>query len=160
MGWQVNTEFGTLITVMDALSVLLDSALCNSPDVNQDFWHRMVEAFEDAGYETSQSAIARQLELGQSAVAKWAHGSGYPTLRKCIQIARLTGVNVEWLLTGRGNKKAQGADMDELTHALLDRWVDLPEAAKREILEFIEFRAAKEPQRPRGPAEPQKHRKQ
>ena len=141
------------------MRVSFAGGVCDSPAVNQDFWHRLVEAFEDSGLEVSQSALARQLDLGQSAVAKWAHGSGYPTLRKCIQIARLTGVSVEWHLTGRGNKNAQGAEMDELTHALLDRWADLPDTAKREILEFIEFRAAKEPQTSRVPAGPQNPRK-
>jgi transcriptional regulator with XRE-family HTH domain len=121
-----------------------------------DFWSRLVLAFEDAGYETSQTAIARRLDLGQSAVAKWAHGSGYPTLRKCIQIARLTGVSVEWLLTGRGNKNQQGGDMDELTQALLEKWAELSEQAQREILEFIEFRAAKNSSGPSGPKNPNK----
>jgi transcriptional regulator with XRE-family HTH domain len=144
---------------MDAWDVSANHHLCESPDMNQDFWHRLVEAFGDSGLDVSQSAIARQLDLGQSAVAKWAHGSGYPTLRKCIQIARLTGVSVEWLLTGRGNKKLEGNDMDDMTQSLLERWSDLPEPAKREILEFVEFRAAKEPAPARGPVGPRTTRK-
>lgn len=112
--------------------------------MSREFWDRLVSAFSDAGYESSQAAIARRLDIGQSAVAKWAHGTGYPTLRKCIQIARLTGVSVEWLLTGRGNKKQQGDDMDALTQALLEKWAELPDEVKREILDFVEFRAAKD----------------
>jgi transcriptional regulator with XRE-family HTH domain len=128
--------------------------------MSADFWDRVVEAFSSAGLDTSQSAIARQLDLGQSAVAKWAHGSGYPTLRKCIHIAKLTGVSVEWLLTGRGNKKQEGGDMDELTQELLDRWADLSEEARRDIIEFAEFRLQKDPKPARGPSGPHRTRKQ
>lgn len=72
------------------------------------FWDRLTEAFADAGYETSQSGVARRMGVGQSAVAKWANGTGLPTLRKCIEIARITGVNTEWLVSGRAAKKNKG----------------------------------------------------
>lgn len=148
------------MTAMDAMAVRSDLMPCETCPMNSEFWGRLIAAFEDAGMETSQSAIARHLEIGQSAVAKWAHGAGYPTLRKCIQIANLTGVSVEWLLTGRGNKRQQAGAMDELTQALLERWADLPADAKREILEFVEFRASKSQDTGRGPPGPARGRKE
>jgi transcriptional regulator with XRE-family HTH domain len=145
---------------MDASEIRSDTGVCNSAYMSTDFWPRLVEAFADSGLETSQSAIARHLDIGQSAVAKWAHGSGYPTLRKCIHIARITGVSVEWLLTGRGNKNQKGGDMDDLTQRLLEQWAELPEAAQREILEFVKFRVATEPEAVRGSTGPRRPRKQ
>lgn len=119
---------------------------CQTDDMPSEFWDRLTAAFRESGFETSQSAIARRLDIGQSAVAKWAHGSGYPTLRKCIQIAKMTGVNTEWLMTGRGNKKQEGGDMDELTQRMLERWADLPANAKREVLAFVAFKTTEQTQ--------------
>jgi transcriptional regulator with XRE-family HTH domain len=123
---------------MDAIREHLEHAVWQSDPMPSDFYGRVVEAFDSAGLDHSQSAIARQLGLGQSAVAKWAHGNGYPTLRKCIQIAVLTGVGIEWLMTGRGSKKEQTA-MDALTQRLLEEWAKLPADKKRATLDFVRF---------------------
>jgi transcriptional regulator with XRE-family HTH domain len=116
--------------------------------MSTEFWDRLTASFAEAGFETSQSAIARRLEIGQSAVAKWAHGAGLPTLRKCIQIAKITGVNTEWLITGRGNKKQGGGMVDEVTRELLERLADVSPTDRREILAFIEFKLANAPSSP------------
>ena len=127
---------------MDAQLVLFASDPCDTHAMSSPFWERVTEAFADAGLETSQSGIARELDVGQSAVQKWAKGTGYPTLRKCIQIAKRTGVSVEWLLTGRGNKNPKGGSMDDLTQALLDLWASLTDEAKADILAYLKFRAS------------------
>ena len=72
----------------------------------------------------------------------------------------MTDVSVEWLLTGRGNKKQEGSDMDELTQALLNHWAELSEDARREILDFVEFRATKEQDDTRPAHKPRPPRKQ
>jgi transcriptional regulator with XRE-family HTH domain len=110
--------------------------------MTNDFWLRLVEAFTDAGLDHSQTAIARQVGVAQSAVAKWANGSGYPHLRKCLRIAEMTGVSADWLLTGRGNKKQGEGHMDESTQTLLAQWAELPASTKREVLEFVRWKAA------------------
>jgi transcriptional regulator with XRE-family HTH domain len=51
----------------------------------------------------SQSALARTLGVGPSAVAQWELPSGTsPTLDHLADIARITCVAFEWLATGRG----------------------------------------------------------
>lgn len=129
----------------------------DNPDMNREFWDRVQSAFKRAGLDASQSAIARQVGIGQSAVARWASGGGYPTLDKCIKIALLTGTRVEWLLTGRGVMRGEGDDMDALTQSLLAAWNQLPAQTKREILEFIEFRAAKAAPDKSGPTGPREN---
>lgn len=136
---------------MDGCPFSVAATACQDELMQSDFWVRLTTAFRDAGLPTSQTAIARQLQVGQSAVAKWVHGAGYPTLRKCITAALLTGTNVEWLLTGRGPQKQEGGNVDELTQALLKQWADTPVAIRREMLEYLEFRAAKKAE----PKEPQ-----
>ncbi len=117
----------------------------HSQHMTSAFWDRLTEAFGEAGYETSQSGVARRMGVGQSAVAKWANGTGLPTLRKCIEIARITGVNTEWLVSGRGSKKEQGALVDETTKQLLERIADASDSDRREILAFVEFKLASHP---------------
>ena len=113
-----------------------------------EFFRRVLAAYEMAGLETSQTAIARSLRIGQSAVARWAAGGGFPTLRHCIQIATLTGVSIEWLLTGRGTAKTKDTDMDEQTRKLLQEWAELPAKVREEILAFVRFKRAAEPPAP------------
>lgn len=142
---------------MNGVGIGDERRACDSCVMPSDFWDRLTTAFAEAGLDTSQSAVARQLDIGQSAVAKWAHGAGLPTLRKCIQIAKLTGVNTEWLISGRGNKKQEGDPVDELTQQLLERLADASEASKREILAFVEFKLAADKS---APADHGKHPKQ
>lgn len=106
------------------------------------FWDRLQQAFAERGYETSQSGIARELGCGQSAVAKWAKGTGYPSMRRVVFAAKLLGVSANWLLTGQGNKNEQGDDMDPLTDRLLEQWAQLPAEVRREVLQYLQFRAA------------------
>lgn len=141
---------------MDTLFIGDPRQACDHPVMPSEFWDRLVTAFSEAGYDTSQSAVARQLDIGQSAVAKWAHGAGLPTLRKCIQIAKMTGVNTEWLVSGRGNKKQEGESVDELTQQLLERLAEAPAAAKREVLAFLEFKLAAQKSAPADIGKPTK----
>lgn len=90
--------------------------------------------------DTSQNSIARVLGVTQGAVSKWARGSGHPTLRKVLQIATLTGVSVEWLLTGQGQRKV--TKVDSLTEMLLKNWIGLAESDRREVVEFVKFKRA------------------
>jgi len=53
----------------------------------------------------------RQVELGKllgvtaNGARKWLQGEAYPSIDKCIEIARWAGVNFEWLMTGNGAKR-------------------------------------------------------
>lgn len=51
----------------------------------------------------SQSALAKTLGIGPSAVAQWELPRGTsPTLQHLTHIAKISGVAFEWLATGRG----------------------------------------------------------
>ena len=138
---------------MNHIQLVQQHARPDNPAMSRDFYDRLKTAFDVAGLDSSQSAIARHVGIGQSAVARWASGGGYPTLDKCIRIALLTNVRIEWLLTGRGVMRGKGDDMDAMTQSLLSAWSQLPAQTKREILEFIEFRASKAASGPPGPTE-------
>lgn len=125
---------------MDSTAPIQTSLSWHDLPMASDFWDRITEAFGDAGYGTSQNAIARELHMTQGAVAKWSRGVGYPTLRKCLEIARLTGVSIEWLLMGPPAEKKQH-EMDDKTRQLLEAWSALPAQAKNELISFAQFRA-------------------
>lgn len=65
-------------------------------------------ARRDAGL--SQTALAAQAEVTPSAVAQWEHSARtQPALSHLLRIAEVTGVGVEWLLTGKGSRKKRAS---------------------------------------------------
>jgi transcriptional regulator with XRE-family HTH domain len=48
-----------------------------------------------------QSDIASALHLTSQAVSKWERGENAPDIAVLLDLARLLGVSVEWILTGR-----------------------------------------------------------
>lgn len=104
-------------------------------------WDRIKEAFQGAGLPTTQIAIARALGIGQSAVGKWSSGTGNPTTKRVLEIARITGYSALWILSGQGEKRlAPGTDVDPSTAKLLELWAAAPADLRREILEYMRFR--------------------
>lgn len=51
-----------------------------------------------------QTYVAKLFGVSQKGARKWLEAEGYPKLEMCKTIATWGGVQVEWLLTGRGNK--------------------------------------------------------
>lgn len=56
-----------------------------------------------------QTAVAKEFDVSQNGARKWLEAEGYPTLAMCKRIAIWSGVQVEWLLTGRGDKQIYAA---------------------------------------------------
>jgi transcriptional regulator with XRE-family HTH domain len=65
---------------------------------------RLREALQSYG---STSAIAKEIGRSEGAVRKWLRGQSEPSVSDLRAICYTTGVSVEWLVMGRGNK--QGA---------------------------------------------------
>jgi hypothetical protein len=102
------------------------------------FWDRLEEASRDVGLPCGLSDIGRELDLWPSAVQKWRDGVNYPGKRNLITLAQNRGVNTEWLLTGRGQKQAEGA-MDNETRLLLQIWTKLPAESRDRLLKAAEY---------------------
>ena len=62
--------------------------------------HRIRLARRAAGM--SQSQLALELGVQRSAVSHWEAQRGKPSMNHMRQLALLTGVQIEWLATGRG----------------------------------------------------------
>ena len=71
------------------------------------FAARFKEAVEQAGVEDSQEALGRL--LGVSGVMIWAYRSGekLPRMSTATRMADKLGVNVNWLLTGKGPRNPE-----------------------------------------------------
>ena len=67
-------------------------------DVLKAFSGRFLEIFNDASY----SEIARRLKTNHATIIPWATGKRMPTGELLLRIQNVTGVNLHWLLTGRG----------------------------------------------------------
>lgn len=100
------------------------------------FWDRLLEAAKANGIEPSQSAIARELKVRQSAVAKWKAG-GRPKTTRIEEIARQWRYNVNWLLNEELPKRPAGVGEPDDTTELLALWKGLTPPARKALLEQV-----------------------
>lgn len=70
---------------------------------------RLRKAREDSGL--TQTQIAKEFLITRNAVSLWESDVNAPTTDKIARIADLTGVSVEWLLSGRDTKIVQKPDI-------------------------------------------------
>ena len=100
------------------------------------FWKRLSSALRDRNLPTTQGAVGKMCspKVVQPAVFKWKSGSGLPTLDNAIQLARKAGVQVEWLLTGRGERSPSGAS-DPALAQLLELWSHMDSASREWLLQ-------------------------
>lgn len=66
--------------------------------IKQGFAVRLREAFGGA----TNAEIARRIKATDATVKYYVDGSRLPTFENLLQISRVTGVNLHWLMTGRG----------------------------------------------------------
>ncbi|HET9034087.1 MAG TPA: helix-turn-helix transcriptional regulator [Dokdonella sp.] len=76
----------------------------------------------------SQSELARRIGVSASAVAQWEHPSGtQPTLQSLVRIFEITGVSIDWLVTGKasssgnvslGNDDVPAVSLEFFAHCL------------------------------------------
>lgn len=102
-------------------------------------FERLIEARRDAGLPTTQASIAKELGISPAAVSTWKRGYHVMTMPHALALAYSAGVNVEWLLSGRGQRYAK--DESSSIAELLRIYRDLPEGTQKEILEFAKFRS-------------------
>ena len=89
---------------------------------NESMYDRIIGAYENAGLTTSQTGIAKDLGIFQSAVGAWKRGGNVkPGVMRLI--AKHTGACMEWLYTGRGPRCPASPDLS----ALVDRLNTLDE---------------------------------
>lgn len=61
---------------------------------------RIKQARGERGW--SQAELARRMFVTQPSVAEWESGRKTPHMKNLVRLAKLLGVGLEWLSTGRG----------------------------------------------------------
>lgn len=98
---------------------------------------------EAMGTKVSQADLARACQISRAAVTKWMSG-GVDDLKMAhlFAVARLCGVEPEWLALGTGQKERGSAptppDMDHRHLALLQAYLRLPEEQRFVVRMLIE----------------------
>lgn len=101
----------------------------------QTFWDRVLEALRDRGVTSGQQTyVANLIKIKQPSVAEWVTGS-IPSMKNAKKLAIKLGINVEWLLTGRGEKRP-GRPSDAVAEELWQLWPKLDETAKKNLLGY------------------------
>ena len=115
----------------------------------------------------SQAQLALELGVQRSAVSHWEAQRGKPSVNHLRQLALLTGVQFEWLATGRGAMTPSSDTMldsisavdallvdDPQERRLLSAFRNAPALSRVPLLELAEQLAAHRiGRRPRGTAE-------
>jgi transcriptional regulator with XRE-family HTH domain len=107
---------------------------CRVGRTTRTFWERTEEALRERSprVPVTQAHVARTLKLSAPSVNDWTKPGGYPTIENAISLATYLNVNVEWLLTERGPKRA--LPQDSLAQKLWEYWPQLDEATKVDLL--------------------------
>jgi transcriptional regulator with XRE-family HTH domain len=111
--------------------------------------HRIRIARRSAGL--SQAQLALELGVQRSAVSHWEAQRGKPSMNNLRALALLTGVQFEWLATGRGPMTPSAESLldsvaavdallvdDPQERRLLNAFRDAPMAARLPLLELAE----------------------
>lgn len=85
-----------------------------------------------------QRYVAKMFQVDQKAARKWLEGEGYPKLETVILIARKLQIAVEWLLTGRGQKRVM-EDSNSQMATLIDMWLRMRPEAQEQWLRYGDF---------------------
>jgi len=91
------------------------------PGQHWDFGLRFKEACKDARISDVAKDRAAVFGVNTTTIGNWEHGDKLPGMDNAIGIATKTGVSVDWLLTGRGEKRARTAASEELDISHLPR---------------------------------------
>jgi len=115
--------------------------------------HRIRLARRSAGL--SQAQLALELGVQRSAVSHWEAQRGKPSASNLRQLALVTGVQFEWLATGRGPMTPSAESLldsvaavdallvdDPQERRLLNAFREAPVAARLPLLELAEQLAA------------------
>lgn len=75
--------------------------------IKLDFAARFREIFSGL----TNAEIARRCRVQQSAIGNYQKAERLPTADVLLQIGRATGVNLNWLLTGKGSRRVEMGDV-------------------------------------------------
>lgn len=75
--------------------------------IKQEFAARLKEIFHGL----TDAEIARRCKVQQSAVVNYLRADRLPSADVLLQIERASGVNLHWLMTGKGSRRVELGDM-------------------------------------------------
>ena len=81
----------------------------------------------------SQGELARQLQVSASAVGMYEQGRREPSAETLVALARVFGVTVDYLLTGKAACQEENTVVLDMESALSDAQVQLDKRGKRPL---------------------------
>lgn len=69
------------------------------------FIERLRFAFDNA----SNAEIARRINTTDKSIKNYMDGDRFPSFPMLFQVSRVTGINIHWLITGRGPRREESA---------------------------------------------------
>lgn len=72
-------------------------------------------------------------------LSKYRNHDELPRMSKCRDFAVALGVNVEWLLSGRGTKRPSDIPLNEYERRLLGMWRRLDEERQKDVFQRMQY---------------------
>lgn len=101
-------------------------------------WSRVQEAMADRDgpkFRPTQANCAHLLGIKQASISDWSRGGGIK-LDHALKLAAMLNVCVEWIYTGRGDKRPVSTDPH--LSRIAARWAMLSDITKGRILQIVE----------------------
>lgn len=108
-----------------------------SAKIKKEIAARIVEIFGD-----NDADIARRCLTTGATIAKYTKGERIPTGEILLQMRRVAGVNIHWLLTGEGRRYVVEDVKTHLTDAETDLIGELAQASGRDFIGMLTALAA------------------
>lgn len=147
-----DTRFGVIppilelgVTALQELIVPFRRMTMSAMNNKRLFAARLNEALDTSGLEVPpkgkgrQEFVRRMFGVSQKGARKWLEAEGFPTLEKAVEIAKRLSVSIEWLLTGRGDKRIMQHAPNTQAASVLDLWHSMPPHLQEQWVKYGEF---------------------
>lgn len=102
----------------------------------QTVWMRAKMALKEMNKPMTQQEVAAKLGVKQSSISEWNEPGKYPEMKNALALAKLAGLNVQWLLTEEGPRRPVPSDPD--AQRLWSAWPKISAADRRELAVLAE----------------------
>jgi hypothetical protein len=114
--------------------------------LHTDFAERLAEICLDRGLKPHgrQAGLVRMmkthgLQVTQPGVKKWFDGEAIPDTDKCIELAIWSGVQFEWLMTGRGRKYIYGEQPSDTISSVAEKMAVMSPQQQYQIMQLVDI---------------------
>lgn len=107
-------------------------------NIKKNFSRRLQGVIKEKGYSEKRESLAKIFDTSPAMAQYYWSGTKMPSMQRAISICCKIGVNVEWLLTGRGPKyPAPDDSLSPEAVSVALAWQSLPDELREQVSRMI-----------------------